>query len=284
MIIAWLTCNVSPTVHKSFMYMSTAHEIWTNLETRFSITNGSRKYKLNKELYEIRQNNKPINEYYTQMKSLWEELDCMNIILTITTPTEEVKKLLSTIELHREESRLFQFLNGVDELYNSQRSQLIMMAPLPNVELACSVLMQEEAQREILNTEKNDDSILAMFGKSNQTKPKSDRFITCTACGVRGHSGEKCWTIVGYPKWHPKNPKFQQSSFQPKKLQKWSPGNQTSLKIADVVKSGEMQNTSFSPQQLEQLMKLIPQLKAANINQSDTYDKLDHFSGMITCY
>lgn len=32
MVIAWLTGNVSPTIRKSIMYMTTAKEIWLNLE------------------------------------------------------------------------------------------------------------------------------------------------------------------------------------------------------------------------------------------------------------
>lgn len=162
MVIAWLTGNVSPTICQSVMYMSTASEIWKNLEKRFAMTNGSRKYKLNKELYEIRQNNATVNEYYTRMKSLWEEVDCMNILPTISNPTEEVTKLLTAIELLKKESWLFQFLNGVDEIYNPQRSQLLMMIPLPSVKLACSSLMQEEAQREILHPDKLDNSLICM--------------------------------------------------------------------------------------------------------------------------
>ena len=37
-----------------------------SVETRFALSNGSHKYKLNKETY------------YTDMKCVWEELDSMN--------------------------------------------------------------------------------------------------------------------------------------------------------------------------------------------------------------
>lgn len=49
----------------------------------------------------------PVNEYYTAMKSLWEEVESMNIFPVVSTPTEEVKKLLDAIELQREECKLF---------------------------------------------------------------------------------------------------------------------------------------------------------------------------------
>lgn len=196
--------------------------------------------------------------------------------------------MLNVIDLQREESKLFQFLNGVDEIYNSQRSQLLMMTPLPNVEVACSVLMQEEAQREILQTIKPDDSILAMFSKSTQPKPPFDRNITCSACGVRGHSGEKCWTVIGYPKWHTKHSTkpLNNNQSRPKRQahpQKWTPGNQNTSRMAAAVKTGDG-DAAFTPQQLEQLAKLLPQLQAMNSSQCETDEELDHFSGMITCF
>ena len=125
MVIAWITSNLSPTIRRSVMYMTTAHEIWLNLEKRFSVTNGSRKYKLNRELYEIKQNHMSVNDYYTMMKSLWEELDSINMLPAVNSPSAEVVKLLTVIDAQREESKLFQFLNGVDESYNPQRLSLI---------------------------------------------------------------------------------------------------------------------------------------------------------------
>lgn len=69
MVIAWITGNVSSTIKQSMMYMSSAQEIWTNLEKRFALTNGSRKYKLCKDLYALKQNSLSLTEYYTYMKT-----------------------------------------------------------------------------------------------------------------------------------------------------------------------------------------------------------------------
>lgn len=85
MVIAWLTNNVSSTIKQSIMYMSSAKEIWTNLEKRFDLTNGSRKYKLNKDLYELRQGTMSVNEFYTSLKSVWEELDSLNLLPIVAT-------------------------------------------------------------------------------------------------------------------------------------------------------------------------------------------------------
>lgn len=63
----------------------------------------------------FKQNTESITEYYTYMKAVWEELDSLNMLPAVTNPTEDVIKLLDAINLQKEESRLFQFLNGINE-------------------------------------------------------------------------------------------------------------------------------------------------------------------------
>lgn len=198
MVISLITANVSPTIKRSVIYMTSSKEIWNNLELHFSLTNGSRKYKLSKYLYDIKQGHLSINDYYTAMRTVWEELDSMNVLPAISNPTAEVTKLLAEIDLQREESKLFQFLNGLNDVYAPQRSQLLLFNPLPSVENASSVMQQEEAQRELLQGSKPESTeFLAMYSEGTNSK-----VFSCTACGGKGHTQYRCWTVVGYPKWH----------------------------------------------------------------------------------
>ncbi|GKB96911.1 hypothetical protein Tco_0983048 [Tanacetum coccineum] len=57
MVISWIMSYVSNSIAKSIMFIGTACGIWTQLEIRFSLSNGTRKYKLSKECFEIQQNN-----------------------------------------------------------------------------------------------------------------------------------------------------------------------------------------------------------------------------------
>lgn len=75
---------------------------------------------MNKSVHEIKQNIISITDYYTSLKPIWEELDTINVIPTITAPTTKVGKLLSDIEVQKE-SNLFQFLNSLNDVYYSQR-------------------------------------------------------------------------------------------------------------------------------------------------------------------
>ncbi|GJU75733.1 hypothetical protein Tco_1272803 [Tanacetum coccineum] len=64
------------------------------LETRFALSNGSHKYKLNRETYDTMQSGKSVSEYYTSMKCIWEELDSMNELPNIVNITLEIQLFL----------------------------------------------------------------------------------------------------------------------------------------------------------------------------------------------
>ena len=69
------------------------------------------------------------------------------------------------------------------------------MTPLPSVEAACSYIQQEESQRELLDVNKLGVETTALYSKKDRI---------CSECGNKGHTSDKCWTVIGYPSWHPK--------------------------------------------------------------------------------
>jgi hypothetical protein len=191
LVISWLMNSVSESIGKSIMFMGTAHAIWLQLETRFALSNGSHKYKLNRETYAIMQSGRSISEYYTNMKCVWEELDSMNELPRIVNITPEVAVFIQALNVQKEEQRLFQFLNGLDDHFTSQRSQLLLNSPLPSVETACSLLQQEESQRGVFgNNSQVGIESTALYSKG-EVKDK------CNICGFKWHPPEKCWEKIG---------------------------------------------------------------------------------------
>lgn len=145
LVISWLHSNVSDNIKHSILFINSAYDIWKQLEKCFMLSNGSRKYKLNRDLFGLKQNKVKVNDYFTTLSSLWEEIDSMNTLPTVTTVAADVTILLTTLETQKAESKLFQFLNGLDECYSAIRSQLLMQNPLPTVEMAFAAIQQEES-------------------------------------------------------------------------------------------------------------------------------------------
>ena len=243
MVICWILGSVSESIARSVMFVDSASDVWLQLEKRFALSDGSRKYKLNKDTYEISQSGGSISEYYTKMKCVWEELDNVNVLPVITV-TPEISVFLNALNQQKEEQRLFQFLNGLDEHYGNLRSQLLMMTPLPTVESDCSMLQQEESQRVLFGASSYESTALYSKGVMKDK---------CGICGFKWHPPERCWEKVGYPAWHPKSKlnvnKQGKSNVQPV---------QNKTRTAAHVEAG---NISFTPQQFDLLLKSMQQMR-----------------------
>jgi len=189
--------------------MSSLHEkSGYSLKKRFSLRNGSRKYRLNKDVYSIKQNCGSVSDYYTRIKGIWEELDSMLDLPKVSIANEEIAAFLHAFGRMQEEQKLFQFRKGLDDVYKAQRSQILIMSPLPSVQSACSILQQEELQREALEEERSVLKSSALYGKGHEVLHSKGSEDRCVHCGNRGHSRDKYWQIIGYPRWHPKSKTF----------------------------------------------------------------------------
>lgn len=230
LVISWIHNNISDSIKPSVLFINNASDIWKQLEKRFSLSNGSRKYKLNRDLFNLKQNGAKVSEYFTKLSTLWEEIESMNTLPMVTSQSDEITNLMKAIETMKEEARLFQFLNDLDEIYGAQRSQLLMISPLPSVEMACAAIQQEESQKEVLTQNGVvDGDILAMYIKRSK-----DKVFMCTACGRKGHSNERCWEVTGmYPKWHSKYKLGQKSG-----VGRWSGNKTEGVKVANNVQGG----------------------------------------------
>jgi len=162
--------SVTNSIAKSILYIESASSIWKHLEKRFAVSNGSRKYKLNNDVYNLKQIRDPTNEYCTKIRGICEELSATNDLPRFSVMNEETTNLLHALAKQNEEHKLFQFLNGLDKLYGTQRSQILMMNPLPSVESVCSMLQQEELQRQILENVQTQPEFSTLLSKNTKAR------------------------------------------------------------------------------------------------------------------
>ncbi|GAV89126.1 LOW QUALITY PROTEIN: UBN2_3 domain-containing protein, partial [Cephalotus follicularis] len=77
--------------------------------------------------------------YYIILKGLWDELANSNSLTACTCGViQEINAL--------QRDRLLQFLMGIKDSYTIIRSQILLMNPLPTVNKAYSMVLQEEIQ------------------------------------------------------------------------------------------------------------------------------------------
>ena len=266
MVISWIMNNVSDSIARSILYVKSAAEIWSQLDKRFAVANGSRKYQLNKQTYSLKQDGQSISDYYTKMKGVWEELESLNELPCLTTNAEDVTLFVACLQKQIQEHRLFQFLNGLDDIYQAQRSQILLMTPLPSVEIICGMLQQEEQQKQVLEGLKFSSESSALFSKNMESKPADQ----CAECGNKGHTSEKCWHVIGFPSWHPRAKRPVQ--FHRRGGRAFSQGGRSfrsrggftsnwrgaaQVEVTDKAPYTQ-QNPSLTPQQVDQLLKLLP--------------------------
>ncbi|XP_060212306.1 uncharacterized protein LOC132639947 [Lycium barbarum] len=228
MVTSWLLNSLSKEIAGSVIYSKSAKKLWKDLEDNFGQPNGALLYHLQKELADLVQGSSDIAGYCTKMKKIWDELDTLYTKVTCSCNyncggKEKMNKAL-------QDERLVQFLMGLNDVYAPGRSNILMMSPLPSVNLAYSLLMQDEKQREsFMNTHfpGNSSSFMAaqqnpMINANSSVPANSNSFmasqqypimqrtsnsdfrgkknnLVCSNCKKSGHSVDKCYRIIGFP-------------------------------------------------------------------------------------
>ena len=194
--------SISKDIAASVIFANSAAEIWQDLHTRFKQHNGRRLFQLKKDLMNLSQGNLSVNAYFTKLKAIWEELKSHKPIASCTCGG--AKSFLEFDEVEY----VLSFLMGLSECYSHIRGQLLLQDPLPYINKAFSLVLQEEKHKEVTSANTASHQTQVPFAiKVDSTKPraKKDR-PQCSHCGLLGHTADKCYKLHGYPPgYKPKN-------------------------------------------------------------------------------
>lgn len=144
MVIAWLYNVIDKNLHGSVAYAETADEIWKDLKERYSQGNEIRIHQLKREITLTTQGNMSVSDYFTKLKTLWDELGTY-----LQLPTCKCVKEFNLNRL-QESEKIHQLLMGLDtEKYGTLRSNVLSMEPLPNMNKVYAALLREERQQQL---------------------------------------------------------------------------------------------------------------------------------------
>ncbi|XP_019451870.1 PREDICTED: uncharacterized protein LOC109353971 [Lupinus angustifolius] len=82
MVISWITRSLTQSIAQSTVYIDNAQELWEDLKERFSRGDHFRMSDLLQEIHSIKQGERDISAFHTDIKTLWEELDDLRALPT----------------------------------------------------------------------------------------------------------------------------------------------------------------------------------------------------------
>ncbi|KAL2248386.1 uncharacterized protein LOC105162765 [Sesamum indicum] len=213
MVTSWLWNSISKQIVEAFMYLSSSLELWLEIEMRYGQSSGPMIYQIQREISSISQGDMTLTSYLTKIKKLWNELFCLAPSPKCTCGgcvcgiNKAIGEMYSPIQL-------MQFLMGLHESFNKEKSQLLMMDPLPDLEKEFSMIFVVEQQRNVQDQFADNANNLAYLVTMRDTrkegmkkqvqkrKPYVDkRSLVCPHCHKIGHLRDTCFQIHGTPEW-----------------------------------------------------------------------------------
>ncbi|XP_074321555.1 uncharacterized protein LOC141658518 [Silene latifolia] len=203
MLKAWLRNVIDIKLHPSITFSLTFAQIWEELKGRYSVGNAPRVHQLKGELNECNQGRQSVVEYYTRLKTIWDELENYSRVSKCTCGAA------AQIGKEQEEEKVHQFFMGLDNgLYGHIRTNLLMEDPIRSLTRAYALVLREERHTNVtkIKEERNEAAMaVKSFGAgrgkgsfAKQDADEDDRPPQCTHCGKYYHTEDNCYDKHGY--------------------------------------------------------------------------------------
>ncbi|GMI84995.1 hypothetical protein HRI_002168800 [Hibiscus trionum] len=269
LVLSWILNTVSADLSAGVVFASSAASVWKDLKEHFEKIDGARVFFLHREIVTHHQGESSISEYYTKLKLLWDEYGAL--IPFSSCDCEESQQNL----LHLTQQKLFQFLMGLNESYSAIPSQLLIMQPLPTVNKAYSMLVQEEAQRVHLSGISSIPDSSAFYSHASAGSSDRMRFLGIfDYCKLKGHKWENCYRLIGFPSDFKFTKKRNPNPSDVALSVNVSSPDLSSLVPSSVSSSVQTSVPSFTSDQYNQILSLL--------NTAPSADSAVNLAGIVT--
>ncbi|XP_019171217.1 PREDICTED: uncharacterized protein LOC109166783 [Ipomoea nil] len=214
----WILRSVNRSIADSVMYFDDASEMWKALHKRYSQSDPHRISEILNEIFRNVQGSLIVNEYFAKSNALWQQMNALRPLLLCECVPRCSCTLMSRMQKQREEDQIIRFLDGLNEEFESVKSGVLVMEPIPEMEKVlnmtlkverkikgsisqkCSEFIQSNAvQNSQVGEEQSMVAVSAFNNKKKFTNNGGKNPPKCTLCGMLGHTIEKCYKKHGYP-------------------------------------------------------------------------------------
>ncbi|GAA0157757.1 hypothetical protein LIER_38514 [Lithospermum erythrorhizon] len=108
-LISWIMNALFADISRGYLFTENAENLWNELKEQFGGSNGPRVFYLRRSMYTSKQGGESVVMYYNKIKRLWDELAVLEPNVAVIFYGEE---------------RMMQFLMGLGEEYDSQKSNI----------------------------------------------------------------------------------------------------------------------------------------------------------------
>ena len=159
-------------------------------------------YDLTVKANTMKQNGDSIEVFFGKMSAIWKEIDRW-----VPNPMKHPEDITIYNEITQRQ-KLYQFLSGITETFDQDRTDILNKIPLPSVEEAYAIIRREVSRREILTGNPSSEYDSSGIGSGlntkqspslenipsgaktkpykNPNKPEDDdkNYLHCTYCGI----------------------------------------------------------------------------------------------------
>ncbi|XP_021301091.1 uncharacterized protein LOC110429395 [Herrania umbratica] len=196
LIVAWLLESISPPIATNMFYMKNATEkFW---EMRFAQPDEATICNLHYLLSNLNQGSRAVDEYYTELNGLCEELINHMPLPYCSRGNCNGNCFKMFVDLYQKNS-VFKFLNGFNDSSSCLRSHIITSKPFPGLDEVYNLVQREDTQRSIhiRNHPLHEASAMAVLNIDGKRRNMNDQI--CSHRGKIGHSKDKFYRIIGFP-------------------------------------------------------------------------------------
>lgn len=156
--------------------------------------------ELQQKIYSLKQDNRAITEFFSQLKILWEELEMYMHIPHCRCRIRYSCDVMRSARSNHNMLYVIRFFIGLNEEFNVVKSQILLLDSLPTLNKIFSMVIQHERYITPIPVHVDDESNV-LINVVGQRKPsfKKFRLKIYTFYGKSGHTIDTCYCKHGVP-------------------------------------------------------------------------------------